>query len=159
MNKSASPPSLEALLSNLSLYEEIPSFFFDKGAFSSLGDLFGRKEVHGVQNLMKDAMPFKVAVFISVCFLPFFFRCLMLTVLFHFTHRWVFLGFIWRGIVSTDNTSSVDSLPCMKVLERCIARSKRSLECLRLRESWRRLGLIGLLWLRNALPRLSTLRR
>ena len=60
--------SLEALLSNPSLYEEIPMEDLDKGPFFFLEDLFGGEAVLGTRELMKDATPSKVVVVISVCF-------------------------------------------------------------------------------------------
>ena len=45
LDKSTSSPSLEALLSDPSLYEEIPLDVLDEGAFSSLGDLFDEEVV------------------------------------------------------------------------------------------------------------------
>ena len=60
--------SLEALLSNPSLYEEIPMEDLDEGPFFSLEDLFGGEAVLGTRELMKDATPSKVVVVISVCF-------------------------------------------------------------------------------------------
>ena len=72
MDKSASSPSLEALLSDPSFFEEIPLEVPNEGAFSSLGDLFDGEEVKKARDLMKDVTSFKVDVFVSAYFLLFF---------------------------------------------------------------------------------------
>ena len=43
LDKLTSPPSLEALLSDSTLFKEIPMEDLDDGAFSSLGELFGKE--------------------------------------------------------------------------------------------------------------------
>ena len=98
---------------------------------------------------MNDAMPFKVANAVSVCFLFFFSLLSYAYFLILFCAQMSVLAFIWQGNVSIGNTSSVDSLPYVKVLGCCTTRSKRSLGCPSLRGSWRRLGPSGLHWLKN----------
>ena len=65
LNKLESSPSLGALLSDSSLFEEIPLEVHDEGAFTSLGDLFGRDAMKEARDPIKDATPFKVTIAIS----------------------------------------------------------------------------------------------
>ena len=68
-DKPMSPPSLEALLSDPSLFEEIPMEDPDDGFFSSLVDLFNGEAVQGARYMMKDPTSFKFFAAVSVCFL------------------------------------------------------------------------------------------
>ena len=58
LDKPASSPFLEALLSDPSLFEKIPLEVPNRETFSTLGDLFGTYA-------MKDATSFKVVAAIS----------------------------------------------------------------------------------------------
>ena len=69
MEKPTSPPSLEALLSNPSLFEELSFEGPDEKVLSSLGVMYGGEEVKGVQKLLKNATSFKMATTVN----PFYF--------------------------------------------------------------------------------------
>ena len=56
-----SPPSLEALMSDLSLFEELLLKGSDEEVLSSLGALYVREAIKRVHALLKDATPFKMA--------------------------------------------------------------------------------------------------
>ena len=71
--KPTSPPSLEALMSNLSLFEEPLLKDSNKEVLISLAEVYGKEAIKGVQELLKDATPFKMAASIST----FPIRCLL----------------------------------------------------------------------------------
>ena len=72
-DKPTSLPSFEALLFDLSLFDEILFEVPNEGAFSSSRDLFSEEAMQKVRDLMKGATPLKVAAVISACFLSFLF--------------------------------------------------------------------------------------
>ena len=63
LDKPASSPFLKALLSDPSMFEEIPLEVPNKETFSTLGDLFGTDAI-------KDVTSFKVVAAVSAFFFP-----------------------------------------------------------------------------------------
>ena len=63
--KPTSPFSLEVLMSDVSLFEEPLFKDPDEVVLPSLGAMFGREAIKGVQDLLKDATPFKMAAFVN----------------------------------------------------------------------------------------------
>ena len=60
-----SPPSLEALMSDLSLFEEPLLKDLEKEVFTSLGEVYTKKAITRVQELLKDVFPFKMAASVN----------------------------------------------------------------------------------------------
>ena len=63
--KPTSPPSLEALMSNLSLFDEPLLKDPDEEVLTLLGEVYSKEAIKGVQELLKDATPFKMAASLS----------------------------------------------------------------------------------------------
>ena len=67
------PLSLEVLMFDVFLFEEPLLKDPDEEVLSSLGAMFGREAIKGVQDLLKDATPFKMAAsvntFLILCLL------------------------------------------------------------------------------------------
>ena len=64
-------PSLEAILSNPSLFKELHLEGPNEEVFSLFGEVYGREAVKGVHELLKKAIPFKMAATVSVSSLLF----------------------------------------------------------------------------------------
>ena len=75
------PPSIEALMSDLSMFEEPPLENPDEEMVSSLGVVYEVEAIKGVLELLKDATPFKMVASISV-FLIFYFLVTFLYLLY-----------------------------------------------------------------------------
>ena len=135
--KPTSPPSLEALMFDPPLFEEFPLEVPNKGAFSSLEEVYGGEVVKEARELLKDTTPFKMATIVSVG--PFFFFFLLIA-LCHYLCRLAFLVPTWSSTVTGDNTSLAVSLLYAQVLEHYTTRCRRNPECPSLRKSWRKPG-------------------
>ena len=59
------PPSLEALMSNLSLFDEPLLKDLDEEVLTLLSEVHGKEAIKGVQKFMKDAIPFNMMTFVS----------------------------------------------------------------------------------------------
>ena len=66
---SPSPPSLEALMSDLSLFKELLLKDPDEVVISALRAIYEREAFEGVQELLKDSTPFEIVASVSVLFL------------------------------------------------------------------------------------------
>ena len=68
MEKSTSPPSLEALMLDTLLFEESLLKDPNEEVISALGVVYGEEALKGVQELLKDATPFRMTNSISIFF-------------------------------------------------------------------------------------------
>ena len=66
-DKPMSPLSLEALLSDPSVYEVTLIEEPTNGRFSSLGDLFGEEVVQEAREMIRDDNPFKIVAAVRIC--------------------------------------------------------------------------------------------
>ena len=66
VEKSASPPPIEALMSDLSLFEEPLLKDLDKKVISSLGSVYGKEVMKKEYDLPRDSTPFQMAASISI---------------------------------------------------------------------------------------------
>ena len=59
-------------MSDSSMFKELPLEGPDEEVFSSLGAVYGKEAMKGVQDLLKNSTPFKMVVIVSsLCFLFF----------------------------------------------------------------------------------------
>ena len=66
VEKPTSPPSLEALMSDLLLFKEPLLKDSDSEVISSLGSMYGKEVTKKVQDLLRDSTPFQMAVAVSI---------------------------------------------------------------------------------------------
>ena len=75
-------PSLEDLLFDSSIFEELPLEVLIEEVFSLLGAVYGGEVVKGVHELLKDSTPFKMSTKVSYLWFMFF-----MSVFVAFVHR------------------------------------------------------------------------
>ena len=66
MEKPTSSPSLKALMSDLSLFEESLLKNSDKDVISSLGSVYRNEVMKKVKDILKDSTPFQMTVEVSI---------------------------------------------------------------------------------------------
>ena len=68
MEKPTSPPSMEALMSNSSLFEKPLLKDLDEEVISLLGAVYGEEVLKRVQELLNDVTPFQMTTLVSIFF-------------------------------------------------------------------------------------------
>ena len=66
MEKPTSPPSIEALISDLSLFEEPLLKDLNEEVISSLGSVYGKEVTKKVEDLLRDSTPFQMVASVSI---------------------------------------------------------------------------------------------